>query len=358
MKILAIQGSPRRNKYTQLVLNRLLEGASVEGAACETIHLADKKIRPCKGCYTCWIRTPGKCVHDDDMPDLLERMKECDVEVYATPLYIYGMTGLMKNFMDRRIPAVLPYLEDSGGVTVHPPRYPRADRIVLVSVCGMPELELFDALVSHFRLIAHSQQRRLAGVLLRPGSESLLFLDWMGDKGKAVLEGFYQAGRELVLQGSVSPETEAVCSQDWTKNRRGFQDQGNRFWNLRIEHERKLREGKAGRSFEETAKNDIRLLLGGMAVRFRHDAFADLTAAIQFSFTGEQPGDWHFDIRGGYCAFREGKAERPALILRSPSEVWLAIARKELDGGRAFAEGKYTAEGDLALLVRMKEIFG
>jgi len=59
MKILALQGSPRPKKYTQMVLDKFLEGAASKGAECETIHLAGQKIHPCIGCYSCWYKTPG-----------------------------------------------------------------------------------------------------------------------------------------------------------------------------------------------------------------------------------------------------------------------------------------------------------
>ncbi|HPB71336.1 MAG TPA: flavodoxin family protein, partial [Syntrophales bacterium] len=66
MKILALQGSPRPAGYTQMVLDPFLEGARSRGAETETIFLAKQKIRPCIGCYTCWYKTPGICIHKND----------------------------------------------------------------------------------------------------------------------------------------------------------------------------------------------------------------------------------------------------------------------------------------------------
>ena len=54
----------------------------------------------------------------------------------------------------------------------------------------------------------------------------------------------------------------------------------------------------------------------------------------------------------------EGKADSPILTIKTPSEVWLAIGNKEIDGQKAFMKGKYVAEGDLSLLIRMKSLFG
>jgi putative NADPH-quinone reductase len=276
MKLLVFQGSPRPKGYTQMVLEKFLEGAASKGASAEVIHLAGKKIKPCIGCYSCWYKTPGGCIHKgDDMPEILETMKSCDVEVYANPLYHYGMTAFMKLFIERTMPLMLPYLiENQEGVTTHPYRYPgkRAPGMVLISVCGFPEVDHFKALVEQFRLLARSSQRKLAGVLLRPGSESMLFIERLGKKGKGVLDGFYRAGQEIVERGEVSPETEEIVSRDWTKNLRGFREQANVFWNVRMDYAEKVKQGTETRSFEEAVKEDMRIILGGMAAFFKSEA--------------------------------------------------------------------------------------
>jgi multimeric flavodoxin WrbA/putative sterol carrier protein len=360
MKILALQGSPRPKKYTQMVLDKFLEGAASKGAECETVHLAGKKIHPCIGCYSCWYKTPGVCIHRDDMPGLLEKLTSCDVQVWATPLYHYGMTAYMKIFLERTLPLVEPYLIESDGVTRHPPRYPRsgAQKVVLMSVCGFPEKDHFTALVENFRLLTKSGGRELAGVLLRPGSESLLAPEWLGKKGEQVFQGLYRAGQEVVEKGRVSAEVEEIVCQPWTHNRRGFQDQANLFWQVRIEHAERSRRGEETRAFEEAVREDIRILLGGMAARMRRETAGDLQATIQFVVTGKQPGQWYFEIQDGVCTFKEGRADHPNLAIHTPSEVWVEVALRRMDGAKAFLEKKYTAEGDLGLLLRFKDFFG
>jgi putative sterol carrier protein len=83
-----------------------------------------------------------------------------------------------------------------------------------------------------------------------------------------------------------------------------------------------------------------------------------LRATIQFDVSGSQPGQWYYDIQDGHCAFKEGKAESPNLTIHTPAEIWLAISKGELEGGKAFLEKKYTVEGDLNLLMRFKSLFG
>ncbi len=103
MKIVAINGSHRGKKgYTQFLLNLIAEGAIAKGASFETIILADYKINPCKACRACHTEKHYlKCVYDDDVEEIFNVMKEADILIYATPIYIFNMTGLMKTFLDR-----------------------------------------------------------------------------------------------------------------------------------------------------------------------------------------------------------------------------------------------------------------
>ena len=61
MKVLALNSGPRSDaeSYTILMLNHLVEGMRKAGADVEVIHLREKKIRNCIGCFTCWTKTPG-----------------------------------------------------------------------------------------------------------------------------------------------------------------------------------------------------------------------------------------------------------------------------------------------------------
>lgn len=101
-----------------------------------------------------------------------------------------------------------------------------------------------------------------------------------------------------------------------------------------------------------------RELLQRMPLAFRPAAAEGLTAVYEFRVSGEEQFTAHLVIAGGACTYGDGPAERPGLVLRTPAGVWLAIARGELDGQTAFMGGKFTAEGDVALLFKMKALFG
>lgn len=62
-------------------------------------------------------------------------------------------------------------------------------------------------------------------------------------------------------------------------------------------------------------------------------------------------------IADGRCSFREGEASSPQLTIRSPGEIWLKIARGEINRAKALMDGLYQVEGDMSLLLRIGELF-
>jgi multimeric flavodoxin WrbA len=100
MKILAIHGSPRTIQSTTRKLAALvLEGAAEASAETEMIDLCDMRITPCTACEGCSFN--GICVYEDDVPIIVERMKNADGVIFASPVYIDNVTGQMKLFFDR-----------------------------------------------------------------------------------------------------------------------------------------------------------------------------------------------------------------------------------------------------------------
>ncbi len=105
MYILVINGSPRTiRSHTRKLAGFVLEGAAGAGAETEMVDLCDLRITPCTACEGC--SCTGICVFDDDLPLLVERMKEADGIVLASPVYIDNVSGQMKIFFDRLADAI------------------------------------------------------------------------------------------------------------------------------------------------------------------------------------------------------------------------------------------------------------
>ena len=99
-------------------------------------------------------------------------------------------------------------------------------------------------------------------------------------------------------------------------------------------------------------------LIEGMPAAFDPSAAGDLQAEIQFDISGAGGGKWVLSIEEGRCRVRKGEAGSPALTIESPGEVWVKIARGEIDRPKALMEGLYKIRGDMQLLVRMPQLFG
>lgn len=102
MKVLVINGSPRAKGNSDLLCDEFIRGAKEAGNQVEKIALREKEISPCKACYACF-RT-GSCIQNDDMGEILKKVKEADVLVLASPTYFLTMSGQMKMFIDRLLP--------------------------------------------------------------------------------------------------------------------------------------------------------------------------------------------------------------------------------------------------------------
>ncbi len=105
MNIIAINGSHKgKGGYTHFLVEKLLAGAEKRGASCEEIILAEMKINTCKACNVCQSKGHFlRCIYEekDDVAMIFDKMRKANIIVYATPIYVFGMSGLMKVFFDR-----------------------------------------------------------------------------------------------------------------------------------------------------------------------------------------------------------------------------------------------------------------
>jgi multimeric flavodoxin WrbA len=100
-RVLTIVGSPRNGGNTDILVQKVAEGAISKGAKVNTLHLGKVNIRECDGCHICWQGRP--CPKRDDMLDICAAIIESDAIVFATPVYWYGPTALMKALIDRLV---------------------------------------------------------------------------------------------------------------------------------------------------------------------------------------------------------------------------------------------------------------
>ncbi len=98
-KILGISGSPRKAGNTAFAVNYALDVLKGSGFETRYISLSGKNLHPCIGCWKC--AETGKCIHNDDMEEILKAMDWCDGLILASPVYFGMVNGQIKTMMDR-----------------------------------------------------------------------------------------------------------------------------------------------------------------------------------------------------------------------------------------------------------------
>jgi len=103
--------------------------------------------------------------------------------------------------------------------------------------------------------------------------------------------------------------------------------------------------------------NTIRQAIEGMTLSLDTNEAKDVNATIQFNLSGDDAAEYYLTVANGKCDFAEGTAAEADLTIESPADVWLKIARKELNGAMALMTGKYKASGKMGLLMKMDTLF-
>lgn len=199
VSVLAINGSARmENGNTDLVLASFLDGMKKAGASVELYYARKLNIKPCTGELYCWHESPGKCYIEDNMQKLYPKLRQADILVLATPVYL-PLPGEMQNIINRLVPLIEPILEFKDGRTrakFH--REIKVSKIVLVSACGWWEMGNFDTVLRIVQEIAKDVNCEFAGAVLRPHA---YLMRKESEKTKKVTEALKQVGSELVNSG-------------------------------------------------------------------------------------------------------------------------------------------------------------
>lgn len=232
MLITAFNGSPKgKNSNTHIMVSAFLAGAEAAGAKTDNVFLSQKKIKPCLGCIACWTKTPGLCVQKDDMPELIDKFLASDIAVYATPLYVDNVTGLMKNFMDRLIPPVDPhFVLDEHGEMCHTDPEGIFPKVAVISNCGFPEQSQFQVLELLFRRMARNMQGKLVAEIYRGGGGILpAKKPPVGPLVEQYLKLVHKAGEEVVAFGRITDDTQAALNRPIVPHEM-YAAEANRMW--------------------------------------------------------------------------------------------------------------------------------
>jgi multimeric flavodoxin WrbA len=119
-----------------LIVNGLTSLLAEKNCQVERFNTATMAINPCRGCFSCWVRTPGCCVIKDDQAAILASLAACELRILLSPVTFGGYNFHLKKAIDRFIPILLPFFRYFHGEVHHPQRYPGQRKLLVVGSDG------------------------------------------------------------------------------------------------------------------------------------------------------------------------------------------------------------------------------
>jgi multimeric flavodoxin WrbA len=117
MKVIAVNGSPRKNWNTATLLQKALDGAASQEAETEIFHLYELNYKGCVSCFACKTKNGqsyGMCAVKDELTSILKIVEKVDAIILGAPIYFGTVTGEMKSFMERLMFPYTTYTDPPG----------------------------------------------------------------------------------------------------------------------------------------------------------------------------------------------------------------------------------------------------
>ncbi len=379
LRVMAINGSPHGAiGNTSQMIRMIGEGLSREGIILEEIFLTDKTLAYCIGCAVCLEK--GKCWRQDDHAGVTDALFASDGIILASPVYFKHVTAQMKTFIDRSL------------AFGHKPRGASKPGLAVTVSAGLADTATAHYLEGMLRIYGAFSLGALVAIATGPGGflgkeavearaqdlardlarairekrrypvtgddlYAYLFMrdlvtrekDFMRDdyqywQSAGILDGFETYANQSFTQAAYDPE----MRKEWI---RGL-----------IKEEKAVKAGVKATAVSPTqpagpAAVSCLELLKAMPLGFRSEAVPGLEAVYQFEISGSEMFSAYLRIAENRCTFHEGSHEKPDVLIKAPAEVWLAVSQGALDGQKAFLSGKYRAEGNVGLLLKLKTLF-
>lgn len=343
MKILLLNGSPKGKKSNTYKLSTaFIEGMKEKyQGECEVeeIIVSQLELKECLGCFSCWNKTPGKCVIKDDMEIVLTKLKEADVTIWSFPLYYFNVPSKLKNLIDRQLPMVLPFMEKDAQNGSHPSRYDMSGkRHVLISTCGFYTAKgNYDSVLSMFNhLLGNNNYETIFC-----GQGELFRVPELSDRTNEYLKYVKMAGEEFA-EGKILKETRQELDT-LLFDRETFEAMADASWGVERETGEKL--------------DDSLIFTKQMAALYNKDSYQGKEIVLEMCYT---------DVEKTYQIVL-GKEDFQVLTenlktyttrIETPYTVWKDIASGKISGQEAMMQHLYKVKGDFDLMLHWDNYFG
>jgi len=202
---------------TAKILTPFLEGMRQAGADVEMFYIKRMNIKPCEGDFVCWSKNPGVCHINDEMQLLYQKMRQAEILVFATPVYI-PLPGQMQDVLNRIVALIDPVVKTREGRTRAKFREDvNIKKMVLVSSSAWWEKANFETVERIVQELAEDVSVKYAGSVLRP------HVQWLvekSEKAEQIFSAARHAGFQLIKEGKISRNDLNIISQPLVSNTR------------------------------------------------------------------------------------------------------------------------------------------
>jgi multimeric flavodoxin WrbA/putative sterol carrier protein len=375
-QVAVVNGSPHVGfGNTSQMVAMLKASLEPEGFDLEEVFLSQHEIKPCTGCALCLEK--GACWIRDDYQNLVQRVLAADAVILASPVYFFNVTAQMKTFLDRSL---------GYG---HRPRGTWKPGLALSVSAGYGETWVADYLSRVLKVYGAFPVGQLTAIAVGPGeflgqdAVAARAQDLALDLVRAVREGrrypatdqdlhfwhfvghlikehqdFMKADLEHWQKLGLFDSFEAYVEQKRSPSQ--VSPEMRESWLKGLMAEQQAQGGQASQPEAASSPQSARTareLLQMMPRVLNPEAAAGMEAVFQFEVSGQENFTAHLEIKDNQATYHDGPATRPDVIIKTPADVWLAVATGEMDGAQAYLSGAYRVEGDLGLLMRLGSLF-
>ncbi len=227
-RVLMLLSNPRPGGMTQIVAEALLAGLNEGGFHADCVNLCKSDIKPCLGCYSCIANS--RCVHKDDMREILRIFTLADAVICVSPVYFYSVSSRMREFFERCFPLVggERFMRCGKADTQVSPKPQKS--LFAVSVAAGIDAALCANIEQMYEAVSKSLGLNFAGSVLRMESMYLKYPTLNPQKIGAIKDALAKAAKELAAYGRVCGSTKEAISARISKDDAEFEHHARLFW--------------------------------------------------------------------------------------------------------------------------------
>lgn len=344
MNVLVINGSPKGEKSNTLCLTKSFVKGMSANADVEVKYLdvCSLQIGSCKGCFTCWKATPGKCCIADDMASVIEHELWADIIIWSFPLYYYSVPGALKNLIDRQLPMVLPFMAertDGVGNGSHPARYDMSNKKhVIISTCGFYTAENnYDSVLGMFdHMLGKSNYETILC-----GQGELFHQKALSARTDEYLCYVEAAGKEY-FSGKISENTRNNLRELLFK-KEVFEAMADASWGIEKEN--------------ADQNEECLIFTRQMAALYNKASYENETKILEMCYTDKNV-TYQIELGPDGSQVYTDHFKEYTTRIETPFSVWMAISRGEMRGDEALMKQLYKVMGDFSLIMNWGHYFG